>query len=68
MSADIVNKDFEKLCFAQWAKAFSKDEEEDTKQDHRDDVNRKATIVIEHIILTGAVKISAQMRTRKKSF
>lgn len=47
MATDICDKDLKTLRNARWAKAFS---EEKVDEKPRDTVNRKATIVIEHLI------------------
>lgn len=62
MSTDIVDKDMKALRNARWEKAFKKGESDSSNSDgddlpvekqstkKKDEVNRKATIVIEHII------------------
>ena len=49
MATDIVDKDLKALRNARWDKAFKKGgpDSDDEDEDH---VNRKATIVIEHLI------------------
>lgn len=69
MSTDIVDKDLKDLRNQRWDKAFHKDHDGDAnnnennnenEQDHRDEVNRKATIVIEHIIQASDVSHTMQ--------
>lgn len=55
MATDIVDKDLKNLRNARWDKAF-KDVEEDPEKD----VNRKATIVIEHLIQASDVAHTMQ--------
>lgn len=56
MATDIVDKDLKELRNARWAKAFSGDVNE-SKEDAR---NRKATIVIEHLIQASDVAHTMQ--------
>jgi len=51
MATDIVDKELKNLRNARWEKAFS--EAEDSA--NRDSVNRKATIVIEHLIQSSDI-------------
>ena len=55
MATDIVDKELKNLRNARWEKAFS---EEDSSS--RDSVNRKATIVIEHLIQASDVAHTMQ--------
>lgn len=51
MATDIVDKDLKQLRNARWEKAFSKDLDEDVSHS----MNRKATIVIEHLLQASDV-------------
>lgn len=58
MATDIADKDLKMLRDARWSKAFSDDLcKEDTP---RDDINRKATIVIEHLIQASDIAHTMQ--------
>ena len=60
MSTDIVDKDLKALRNARWDKAFNNMGSSSSKFDYenpRDEVNRKATIVIEHIIQVCACQL-----------
>ena len=59
MSTDIVDKDLKQLRNSRWDVAFNKD---GTSSDDnpRDEVNRKATIVIEHIIQASDISHTMQ--------
>jgi 3'5'-cyclic nucleotide phosphodiesterase len=52
MATDIMDADFKKLRDLRWSKAFSKDTAAETFQisSAREQTNRKATIVLEHVI------------------
>ena len=50
MATDIVDKELGALRKKRWETAFSTKSTERTPESERDDVNRKATIVIEHLI------------------
>lgn len=53
---DIADKDLKTLRNARWDKAFKKGDFQDyVEENPRDEVNRKATIVIEHIIQASDV-------------
>ena len=55
MSTDIVDKDLKALRNSRWDKAFKKgDSIHHVDENPRDEVNRKATIVIEHSKCIGA--------------
>lgn len=56
MATDIVDKDLKALRNARWDKAFKEYVEEDPEKD----VNRKATIVIEHLIQASDVAHTMQ--------
>ena len=63
MATDIVDKDLKTLRNARWEKAFTKTDSEATAsvQDQgRDSVNRKATIVIEHLLQAADVSHTMQ--------
>lgn len=64
MSTDIVDKEMKELRNARWAKAFAKDSNDantaKVEADPRDAVNRKATIVIEHIIQASDISHTMQ--------
>jgi 3'5'-cyclic nucleotide phosphodiesterase len=57
MATDIVDKDLKALRNARWEKAFQPDTQEDCI---RDQINRKATIVIEHLIQASDVSHTMQ--------
>lgn len=59
MATDIVDKPLKELRNARWEKAFSElsADDNDIKQD---DINRKATIVIEHLIQASDVAHTMQ--------
>lgn len=57
MATDIVDKELKTLRNARWAKAFS---EEAATDSTRDAINRKATIVIEHLIQASDVAHTMQ--------
>ena len=65
MSTDIVDPELKVLRNARWDKAFKKDES-DSSSNHgdskRDEINRKATIVIEHIIQASDISHTMQVR------
>ena len=58
MATDIVDKELKALRNARWEKAFHKGVESDYNDS--DDVNRKATIVIEHLIQASDVSHTMQ--------
>ena len=58
MATDIVDQDLKALRNARWDKAFKTAA---GKEDPRDAVNRKATIVIEHIIQASDVSHTMQV-------
>ncbi|CAB9512833.1 Receptor-type guanylate cyclase gcy [Seminavis robusta] len=58
MATDIVDKELKGLRNARWARAFKNDEgpeEESYRETQREEINRKATIVIEHLIQASDV-------------
>jgi 3'5'-cyclic nucleotide phosphodiesterase len=57
MATDIMDNDLKELRNARWEKAFSSTEDEDP---HQVQVNRKATIVIEHLIQASDVSHTMQ--------
>jgi class 3 adenylate cyclase len=57
MATDIMDKDLKNLRNARWEKAF---DEADIKEGARDNANRKATIVIEHLIQASDVAHTMQ--------
>ena len=59
MSTDIVDKDLKALRNGRWDKAF-KNDGTITDDNQRDAVNRKATIVIEHIIQASDISHTMQ--------
>ena len=61
MSTDIVDKEMKKLRNGRWEKAFKMGEStKHVDQNPRDAVNRKATIVIEHIIQASDISHTMQ--------
>jgi hypothetical protein len=57
MATDIVNKELKELRNARWDKAFKTGKKSATD----DDINRKATIVIEHLIQASDVSHTMQV-------
>jgi len=57
MATDIMDKDLKALHNARWEKAFSKN---CTEANKRDSINRKATIVIEHLIQASDIAHTMQ--------
>ena len=55
MATDIVDKELGALRKKRWETAFSANSTVSTPDSERDDVNRKATIVIEHLIQVSLV-------------
>ena len=65
MATDIVDKELKNLRNQRWDKAFAKQEEteaspEQAPEEDRNSVNRKATIVIEHLIQASDVSHTMQ--------
>jgi len=60
MATDIVDKDLKQLRNGRWDKAFKKDAESRIVESERDAVNRKATIVIEHLIQASDISHTMQ--------
>ena len=60
MATDLGDKELKQLRNLRWDKAFSK-KSEDTNPDYREDINRKATIVIEHLIQASDVSHTMQV-------
>ena len=66
MATDIVDKELGALRRQRWEKAFAKTSSsnnatiDDSEQSSRDDINRKATIVIEHLIQASDVAHTMQ--------
>ena len=63
MSTDIVDKDMKELRNLRWDKAFQKGDQVGANhipKNVRDEVNRKATIVIEHIIQASDISHTMQ--------
>ena len=62
MATDIADKDLKTLRNNRWDKAFKVDQNktEPSKQEQRDAVNRKATIVIEHLLQASDVSHTMQ--------
>jgi hypothetical protein len=56
MATDIMDKDLKTLRNARWERAFS--ELADLEETSTDQINRKATIVIEHLIQASDVAVS----------
>jgi class 3 adenylate cyclase len=59
MATDIVDKELKNLRNARWDKAFSQDDDAKLENVH-DQINRKATIVIEHLIQASDVAHTMQ--------
>ena len=61
MSTDIVDKQMKELRNGRWAKAFKTgDHASHQDENPRDEINRKATIVIEHIIQASDISHTMQ--------
>jgi hypothetical protein len=60
MATDIVDKELGALRKKRWNKAFNLDDESVESEATRDDANRKATIVIEHLIQASDVSHTMQ--------
>ena len=62
MATDIADKDLKTLRNNRWDKAFKENQTDKvpSKQDQRDAINRKATIVIEHLIQASDVSHTMQ--------
>jgi hypothetical protein len=61
MSTDIVDKEMKELRNARWAKAFKHGNSANhADESKKDEVNRKATIVIEHIIQASDISHTMQ--------
>jgi hypothetical protein len=61
MATDIMDKDLKELRNARWDKAFKKGDSADfVDKSKTDEVNRKATIVIEHIIQASDISHTMQ--------
>lgn len=58
LATDIMDKDLKKLRNERWEKAFSPELKDDEK--HKDQINRKATIVLEHLIQASDVSHTMQ--------
>ena len=59
MATDIVDKELKQLRNNRWDKAF-KPGAVDVDADNRDSINRKATIVIEHLIQASDISHTMQ--------
>jgi class 3 adenylate cyclase len=60
IATDIFDKDLKELRNKRWEVAFHQEEEKSSLENVRDDFNRKATIVIEHIIQAADVSHTMQ--------
>jgi 3'5'-cyclic nucleotide phosphodiesterase len=60
MATDIMDKDLMQLRNARWDKAFSIPSELSTKESSKDAADRKATIVIEHMVQASDVSHKMQ--------
>ena len=60
MATDIVDQQLKALRNARWEKAFYENTDSQTEDSDRDKVNRKATIVIEHLIQASDVAHTMQ--------
>ena len=60
MATDILDPDLKKLRNARWEKAFSTSGTKDSHDGSREGINRKATIVIEHLIQASDVSHTMQ--------
>jgi hypothetical protein len=57
MATDIMDADFKKLRDLRWSKAFSQDSVAAPISSAREQTNRKATIVLEHVIQLSDVSV-----------
>lgn len=62
MATDVMDKELKGFRDARWVKAFAPPEKFLTEQDQKDNFNRKATIVIEHLIQASDVAHTMQVR------
>ena len=62
--SDIVDKDLKELRNARWKKAFKVEDLGNRSESEQDSVNRKATIVIEHLIQASDVAHTMQHVSR----
>mmetsp|Transcript_17018 Transcript_17018/g.48347 ORF Transcript_17018/g.48347 Transcript_17018/m.48347 type:complete len:303 (+) Transcript_17018:162-1070(+) len=60
MATDLGDKELKALRNGRWTKAFNEQAAEDVKTDSRQSLNRKATIVIEHLIQAADVAHTCQ--------
>ena len=60
LATDIMDKELGALRKARWEKAFSGDSDSSSSSDAATDVNRKATIVLEHLIQASDVSHTMQ--------
>ena len=60
MSTDIVDKDLKNLRNDRWEQAFSENNTASTSSSPMEDLNRKATIVVEHIIQASDISHTMQ--------
>ena len=60
MATDIVDKELKQLRNERWDKAFHPKKSETQNESKRDAINRKATIVIEHLIQASDVAHTMQ--------
>ena len=65
LATDIVDKELKELRNGRWDKAFHSDDvKKPTALMSREEVNRKATIVLEHIIQASDISHTMQVRFR----
>ena len=65
LATDIVDKELKELRNGRWEKAFHSDDvKKPTALISREEVNRKATIVLEHIIQASDISHTMQVRFR----
>ena len=60
MATDIVDKELKKLRNARWERAFREAPNAEDLEDYESNINRKATIVIEHLIQASDVAHTMQ--------
>lgn len=60
MATDIVDGDLKQLRNDRWDKAFSHRTSQELRDESRDDINRKATIVIEHLLQASDISHTMQ--------
>jgi hypothetical protein len=63
LATDIVDKDLKALRNARWEKAFQEGEPSQVEISNEDAINRKATIILEHLIQVSGCSIKVRDRS-----